>query len=192
MAGIGAMGRAISWMARHPTATMAAAGGTAGFVGSGFSGWGAIAGAGLGAIGGNAGWKYKSPNKLIRSAGKKIATYSPELSLRMRIGSEAMKDAGQMDKAFGELGLFGRQWERSHVIAPSMRARGFRIATQQGGLMISKMGARTLATAGVGLGAGVAVGIGSHVLGSNFDSGRKTRYGAVFSGMGNGPYGGYR
>lgn len=174
MAATNTLAKALGYMAKHPSLTLGTVGGASGFVASGFSGWGLVAGAGIGMAAGRGrdpflGERGSRFAQLRGRVAKKILTSNPDLARSAWGGA-----AGRLDRS----GTFIPFTERG------MATRGAQVMS---GVGLRAAGGLTMGAVG-----GIGAAIGMRAIGSNYGSERKTRYGAVFSGMGNGTYGGYR
>jgi hypothetical protein len=178
--------RSFSWLAGHPTATMAGIGGAAGFVTSGFSGWGAAAGALGGAwMGGGRG--YKDPSKSwvvkdVRRFAGGTKTFTPRFVEGLAPGIGVYGSAGGMKvpNVFGEKKTV--QVLSRGVTAMQKHARQW-MPRAVGTMMLS---------GGIGIGAGLlSSSVKRANAGDSYGAGRAARYGALFSGMGNGTVRGY-
>ncbi len=169
------VGKAASWAggyaSTHPSTVMGAIGGLGGYIGSGGSGWGAMAGAGLGAVGGRKGWDTKSGSTLDKWSNR-LAGKNPSSAL------SRVKGIQEYGMGRSVMGI------RQDLMRPF--SQGSRMnARHQQNIRGIQTGLRSAGTLGAGIGAGIGAGfIGN--IGSSYGSERRSHHGAVFSGMGNG------
>jgi len=184
---INAMGSVAGWMSRNPMAMQTGLGAAAGYIGSGGSGWGALAGGGMGLASGTQGWNSKSKgvSRLTKgiagklgisrtvaspSLGQASSNFGNKVGLRMNLNNPMLKAGG--GNAF-----MGSKFPGGGALSsnPAYKTLSYGI---QGANVAMKAGA-------IGLGIGMARGAVSYV-GSNFGNNTRAPYGSTFSGMGNG------
>lgn len=209
LAGTGVGARAIGFAVSHPTAMVAGAGAVGGYALSG----GSLTGAALGAAGGyygakKRGWGTYSVGasgagagyrKAVRglARGMKSLDLAPEgLEIMGRTSQRFKSVASKITSGYSPLDL-GRSLQKSGIGTPMAISFGRKELAAR----VVGPGAGLLTGAGIGIG----VGLGKRLLsgnkrmftgrspqpGGSYGGERTSSYGAVFSGMGNGPIGGY-
>lgn len=195
----GAVQAAAPWIAKHPGTIMAAVGGAGGYIGSGGSGWGLLAGAAFGGLSGRRGWSGGESDvsrRLAKASPNVMARADPNF-LSNLAKKKATVRATDLGPLTGPLPIFGQMpLNRKPLQNMIQRTK----ANIWGGAL------STGAMGGVGFGIGAGMAVGKYMLGtaaagvsgglapgfgSSYGNERTSRYGVLFSGMGNGMAAGY-